>query len=87
MRIYNKVIAKSKKQKIGKMIVEGITFYVLLPNYDWIPTNTPILCRKYNAPTYGKTFELIIPGHSAVLFHNGNTFHDTRGCQILGLVM
>ena len=30
------------------------------------------------------TYEIIVPGHSRILFHKGNTEEDSRGCVIIG---
>ena len=38
----------------------------------------------YDAPTYGETWEVQVPGRSAILFHPGNSEADTQGCILLG---
>ena len=38
-------------------------------------------CRRVLSQWFGETFEIAaVPGRSHVLFHKGNTIHDTRGC-------
>lgn len=32
-----------------------------------------------------ETFEVIVPGHTGILFHPGNTNKDSEGCILLGL--
>jgi hypothetical protein len=32
-----------------------------------------------------ETFEIIVPGHTDLLFHVGNTNEDTSGCVLLGV--
>ena len=41
-------------------------------------------CQRFHGARWKNTFEIIVPGHSAVLFHAGNTEADTRGCVLLG---
>ena len=31
-----------------------------------------------------KTYEILVPGRSRILFHKGNTEDDSRGCILLG---
>lgn len=38
----------------------------------------------YDAPTYGKTWDIIVPGRTAILIHAGNDEGDTQGCILLG---
>jgi len=40
-------------------------------------------CKRFHGSKYPDTFEIIVPGHTAVLFHPGNTEDDTQGCVLL----
>ena len=41
-------------------------------------------CLRLNSATWGETFKVLdVPGRSHILFHPGNTIHDTRGCILL----
>ena len=41
-------------------------------------------CARVNSPRFGDTFEVTgVPGRSHVLFHRGNSIHDTRGCILV----
>ena len=40
--------------------------------------------RRYHSTNYPDTFEIIVPGHTALLFHNGNNEDHTEGCLLLG---
>ena len=42
-------------------------------------------CRRFHGNKYPDTFEIIVEGHTALLFHSGNTEKDTHGCVLLGM--
>lgn len=48
-----------------------------------IPDGT-FVCRRVHSPKFGVTFEVIVPGRDAILFHCGNLMSDSHGCIILG---
>ena len=41
-------------------------------------------CFKFSGTKWPNTFEIAVPGHTAVLFHAGNTEADTLMCVLLG---
>lgn len=41
-------------------------------------------CQRFHGAKWPDTFEIIVPGHTAVLFHSGNVEADTQGCVLLG---
>jgi len=41
-------------------------------------------CQRFHGTRWKDTFEILVPGHTVVLFHAGNTEADTRGCILLG---
>ena len=41
-------------------------------------------CQRFHGTKWENTFEILVPGHTAVLFHSGNTEADTQGCVLLG---
>ena len=41
-------------------------------------------CPRFHGTKWKDTFEIKVPGHTAVLFHSGNTEADTLGCILLG---
>ena len=40
--------------------------------------------KRFHGTKWKDTFEIIVFGHTAVLFHAGNTEADTRMCILLG---
>ena len=40
--------------------------------------------RRFHGAKWKDTFEIVVLGHTAVLFHAGNTEADTRMCVLLG---
>lgn len=48
-----------------------------------IPVGT-YKCRRVQSPRFGNTFEVLVPGRDAILFHGGNTADDTLGCILVG---
>jgi len=40
--------------------------------------------KRFHGTKHPDTFEIVVPGHIALLFHSGNTEDDTEGCIILG---
>ena len=42
--------------------------------------------KRKVSPRFGLTYEVCkVPGRSHILFHAGNTHHDTSGCILLGI--
>lgn len=41
-------------------------------------------CRRFHGTKFTDTFEILVSGHTAVLFHPGNTETDTDMCVLLG---
>jgi len=42
------------------------------------------LCKRFHGKRWQDTFEIVVPGHTALLFHSGNRESDTEGCILLG---
>ena len=85
-------IEESAAGTFGVLRIEGKAFCVTLEPQDKLNrrniSNIPpgkYICRKVTSPRFGKTFEVLkVPNRSHILFHAGNTQHDTRGCILLG---
>jgi len=59
------------------------------PKRGHIPGGTPDTplvypVRRFHGIRWSDTYEIIVPGHTAVLFHPGNTEEDTTMCVLLG---
>ncbi len=43
------------------------------------------LCQPHNGPEFQNVWEVMdVPGHTAILMHNGNTIKNTKGCILVG---
>lgn len=40
--------------------------------------------RRFHGTKYKDTFEVLVSGHTGLLFHAGNDEEDTKGCILLG---
>lgn len=73
---------------IGVLLIDGeISCFTLQPDAKDIHFQIPqgsYLCRRFHGTKYPDTFEVVVPGHTALLFHSGNTEYDTQGCILLG---
>lgn len=41
-------------------------------------------CKRFSGFKWKNTFEIIVEGHTALLFHSGNVEADSLGCILLG---
>jgi len=41
-------------------------------------------CKRFHRARWTNTFEILVKGHTDVLFHAGNIEADTKGCIVLG---
>lgn len=80
---------ESEGGAIGLLMIESRVFCLTLEPDDkdkvkhQIPAGRyPI--KRFHGKKWQDTFEVVVPGHTAVLFHSGNTEVDTLMCVILG---
>jgi len=74
---------------LGAVVLNGEYFCsFLMPDaFDYKKYQIPsgrYLCRRYHGTKWTDTFEIVVPGHTALLFHAGNVEAHTEGCIILG---
>ena len=63
----------------------GVVLHTLEDPDDLIPAGEYTCVRDYYQRGNYPTFEVHVPGRTRILFHKGNTHHDTEGCILLGL--
>jgi hypothetical protein len=74
---------------LGSMVLGGSLFCTTLepdsgdPKKHQIPAGK-YKCKPFHGTKWPDTYEIIVPGHTAVLFHAGNTEADSEMCVILG---
>ena len=73
---------------LGILLLDSKIFcFTLQPDKDDSKYHIPAgeyLCKRFHGTKWVDTFEIVVPGHTAVLFHAGNTEADTKGCVLLG---
>ena len=82
-------LEETNQGALGVMLVFGLIFCFTLepdandPDKFSVPAGV-YLCRRFHGAKYPNTFEIIVPGHTAILFHAGNVEADTDACVLLG---
>lgn len=85
-------IGHTDTERQGVLLKDGVAFAVTLelpekgnePERSCIPAGT-YTCKRVQSPHFGETFEVTgVNGRSHILFHKGNTTHDTKGCILVG---
>ena len=74
---------------IGSMVLDNRLFCTTLePDaHDLVRSQIPegvYLCKRFHGTKYPDTYEIIVPGHSAVLYHAGNIEEHSTMCVLLG---
>ena len=79
----------SDQGALGVFLIEDVIFcFTLEPDKNekgklYIPQGV-YHCPRFHGNQWKDTFEILVPGHTAVLFHAGNVEADTQGCILLG---
>ena len=82
-------LEQSEQGALGVLLIEQTIFsFTLEPDVNdkgklYIPQGC-YHCQRFHGNKWPNTFEIVVPGHTAVLFHSGNTEADTLGCILLG---
>jgi len=81
-------IEKSEDGIIGVLSIDGkVDCFTMQPDETDKHFSIPVgnyLCRRFHGRKWQDTFEVVVPGHTALLFHSGNFEEDTEGCILLG---
>ncbi len=77
-------LEKSSQGLIGVLRMDGVVFsFTLEPDTTFLKQGS-YHCKRFHGEKWPNTFEIEVPGHTAVLFHAGNVELDSRGCVLLG---
>lgn len=82
-------LEESAQGALGVMLIDSVIFcFTLEPDRNersklYIPRGV-YHCQRFRGTKWPNTFEIVVPGHTAVLFHSGNVEADTLGCVLLG---
>ncbi|MFH1784142.1 MAG: DUF5675 family protein [bacterium] len=82
-------LEQSEQGAIGVLLLNNVIFcFALEPDKDdmnklYIKQGV-YHCQRFHGTKWPDTFEIVVPGHTAVLFHAGNVEADTKGCILLG---
>lgn len=82
-------LEQSEQGALGVLMIDSQIFcFTLEPDVNeqgklYIPMGV-YQCKRFHGTKWPNTFEIVVPGHTAVLFHSGNTEADTLGCVLLG---
>jgi hypothetical protein len=82
-------VEMSNQGAIGVLLFDKVIFcFCLEPDIDEIGklyiSSGNYQCVRFHGSKWPNTFEILVPGHSAILFHSGNIEADTLGCLLLG---
>lgn len=76
-------LEKSEQGLVGALIVDDRFICVTLERDDTFLKPGCYECDRYSSEKYPDTFEIMVPGHTKVLFHSGNDEDDTLGCVLV----
>ena len=82
------IVEPSQDGNIGILLIDGEGFcWTMARDYNDKGYSIPLGLHDYEAydsPTYGPTFQIMVEGHTALLFHWLNTEDESTGCIGLG---
>lgn len=81
-------VERSEDGLIGVLTIDGrADCFTLQPDEQDQHFSIPVgnyLCKRFHGKKWQDTFEIVVPGHTALLFHSGNVEENTEGCILLG---
>ena len=77
-------LEQSAQGIIGVLKVDSMIFCFTLERANTFIKPGCYHCQRFSGTKWPDTFEIVVPGHTAVLFHAGNIEADTQGCVLLG---
>jgi hypothetical protein len=77
-------LEKSEQGLIGVLRMNDAVFCLTLEPDTTFLKQGCYHCQRFSGTKWQNTFEIVVPGHVAVLFHAGNVEADTQGCVLLG---
>jgi hypothetical protein len=81
-------LESSEAGLLGVLLIDGVVdCFTLQPDKTDTHFSIPAgsyLCKRFHGTKYKDTFEIVVPGHSALLFHAGNVEDQSEGCILLG---
>jgi len=82
-------LEESEEGALGSLLIDGKLFCTTLepdandPEKFQIPPGK-YQCKRFHGWKWKNTFEILVEGHEALLFHTGNEELHTEGCILLG---
>ncbi len=73
-------LEKSNQGLIGVLRMDGVVFCMTLEPDTTFLKQGSYHCKRFHGEKWENTFEIEVPGHTAVLFHSLNTEAGTKGC-------
>ena len=77
-------LEKSTQGMLGVLLFDGVIFCFTLEKDDTFIKVGSYHCQPFHGTKWPNTYEILVKGHTAVLFHAGNIEADTQGCILLG---
>jgi hypothetical protein len=82
-------VETSEQGLLGVLLIDGVLEFVTLQpdstdKHFCIPAGH-YRCKRFHGTKWPDTFEIIVPGHTALLFHILNLEDESEGCIGLGL--
>jgi hypothetical protein len=83
------ILEESDQGALGILILDNVIFcFCLFPDAaDKMKFHLPpgtYICKRFHGTKWPNTFEIVVQGHTAILFHAGNVEADSSACVLLG---